>query len=148
MDGRADLREVLVQPADDVTDVVLSLPETTSCAADGAVCMDDRRKLSNASSNTVAAAVQISVSDKAAVEGDPAIFTVKLNKASTGQVTVKYVTQEASATDGTDYTKEEGALTFTAGDTQMGLPCRSRATRWRTTVRHSGWCCRTPRGRR
>ena len=123
LDGRADLREVLVQPADDLTDVTLSLPATTDCAVDGAVCMADGRMLSNASEETVAAAVQVSVSDAAGTEGGNAVFTVSLNQASDAEVTVDYATQDLSKTTdrvakaGSDYTAVDSTLTFAVGDT-------------------------------
>ena len=119
--GRADLRYVWVQPDDDVTDVALSLPATTDCAAAGAVCMSDGRMLSNASDETVVAAVQMSVSDATATEtsGATAVFTVSLNQPSDVEVTVDYTTKEGTAKTGglatkglDDYTPTNGTLTF------------------------------------
>ena len=123
--GRADLREVRVQPADDVTDITLSLPATTDCDAAGAVCTHDQRMLSNDSSGTVPAALSVSVSDASATEGNNAVFKVTLNKEPTVEVTVEYETKDGSAVAGTDYTAQDGTLTFAAktatddGETEM-----------------------------
>ena len=52
-DGRDDLREIHVEPSGN-GDVTVSLPPTTDCDAEGAICTHDERPLSNASSATVA----------------------------------------------------------------------------------------------
>ena len=118
VDGRADLREVRVQPTDDVTDVGLSLPATTDCRAARAVCTHDQRALSNASSDTVTAAVTMSVSNAVGLEGHTADFKVRLNKASDKAVTVDYETRDGTAKAGSDYTAVDSTtLTITPGVT-------------------------------
>ena len=60
----------------------------------------------------------LSISDASGTEGDDAIaFTVALDKAATGTVTVDYATANATA-DSDDYTATSGTLTFAAGDTE------------------------------
>ena len=53
VDGRDDLREIHVRPAGRGA-VTVTLPPTTDCAAKGAICMDDGRRLSAGDTATVA----------------------------------------------------------------------------------------------
>ena len=50
------------------------------------------------------------------------VFTVRLEPASTGQVTVDWSTPGGTATSGTDYTGASGTLTFAAGETSKTIP--------------------------
>ena len=63
----------------------------------------------------------LSVRDASVDEGDsgaaPMTFTVTLNPAATGTVTVDWATADGTATAGMDYTAGNGSLTFNAGDT-------------------------------
>ena len=117
VDGRHDLREIHVEPTgwDPVT---VTLPATTDCAADGAICHDGR-KLSNTQTATVAGPAALDIADAEATEGtDPAlVFNVTLTKAMTETVTVAYATSDGSATAPADYADISGTLTFTAGVT-------------------------------
>ena len=100
--------------------VTITLPETTNCNADGAICTDDGRPLSHSLSATVAgpaATPAVSVSDASATEGDPVEFTVSLSAASSQQVTVDYATSGGTAASGTDFTAASGTLTFVASET-------------------------------
>ena len=66
----------------------------------------------------------LNIADAQGTEGTDATidFTVTLNAASTGTVTVDYATQDTgSATAGSDYTATSGTLTFNPGDTSMTL---------------------------
>ena len=66
----------------------------------------------------------LNIADAQGTEGTDATidFTVTLNAASTGAVTVDYATQDTgSATAGSDYTATSGTLTFNPGDTSMTL---------------------------
>ena len=45
-------------------------------------------------------------------------FVVRLNRATTGPVTVKYGTSDGTATAGEDYTTSSGTLTFQVGETE------------------------------
>ena len=118
VDGRDDLREIHIQPSgwDAVT---VTLPATTDCAATGAICMGDERMLSNTETATVEGPVAIDVADAKVTEGPGATldFVVSLSRASDATVTVDYATADGTATEGEDYTRTDGTLTFEAGVT-------------------------------
>ena len=63
----------------------------------------------------------LSVADATVSEGNSGVkdlaFTVSLSAAATGPVTVAYVTNNGTATAGSDYTAASGTLTFAAGET-------------------------------
>ena len=111
---------ISVDPDSAVGAVAITLPETTDCDADGAICTDDDRPLSHSLSDTVesetATAPSVSVDDAGATEGDAITFTVSLSAASGQQVTVDYATSDGTAESGADYTAASGTLTFEAGD--------------------------------
>ena len=91
---------------------------TSHCSASDAICTSDGRPLSNASAATVAGPAGLSVADAEAEENtDPTIdFTVTLDRAASGTVTVDYATADASATAGADYTAASGTLSFQPGE--------------------------------
>ena len=62
----------------------------------------------------------VTIEDVSAEEGDDLTFTVTLNKAVSGGLTVTPSFTDLTATEGTDYTENTSALTFTgtAGETQ------------------------------
>jgi hypothetical protein len=62
----------------------------------------------------------ISINNVSVVEGTNAVLTVSIDNPVAGGFTVDYTTQNNSATAGTDYTANNGTLTFsgTAGETQ------------------------------
>ena len=95
--GADDLREIDVEPTRAATDVTVALAATTDCAAAGAVCTADGRKLSNADTAMVEGVVWVSVSDGAGDEGDTAEFEVTLSAAHVSTVTVDYATQDSDA---------------------------------------------------
>ena len=99
-------------------DVSIRLPATQSCSATGAICTGDGRMLSNSTSDTVRGPAGISVADATAEENtDSSIdFTVTLDRAASGTVTVDYQTADGTATAGSDYTAASGTLTFAAGE--------------------------------
>ena len=101
--------------------VTITLPETTDCNASGAICTDDERKLSHATSEIVAGPPAISVSDANVQEAEGAVleFSVTLSHLSSRTVTVAYATSDGSAQAGSDYTAKTGTLTFNAGDTSQ-----------------------------
>ena len=119
VDGRDDLREIHIAPSgwDAVT---VTLAATTSCAATGAICMGDGRMLSNTQTATVEGPVAIDVADAKVTEGPGATldFVVSLSRASDATVTVDYATADGTATEGDDYTRTDGTLTFEAGQTE------------------------------
>ncbi|MBM4050555.1 MAG: hypothetical protein FJ279_36125, partial [Planctomycetes bacterium] len=59
---------------------------------------------------------RLSIDDVTVDEGRSAAFEVTLSRPSTQKVTVRYATQDGTATGGTDYTKSRGTLTFRPGD--------------------------------
>ena len=100
--------------------VTVVLPETTDCAAAGAICAGDGRKLSNASRATVRGPPGLSVADAEVNEGasDAALaFVVTLDRAASGTATVAYETEDGTATAPADYEETSGTLTFAAGET-------------------------------
>ena len=102
-------------------EVSITLPETTDCDASGAICADDERMLSHATSVRVTGPPAISVSDATVQEAEGAVlvFTATLSHASSRTVTVDYGTSDGTAVAGSDYTAASGALTFNAGDTSQ-----------------------------
>ena len=66
------------------------------------------------------AAATVTIEDASAVEGDSITFTVTLDNAVDGGLTVTPSFTDGTATEGTDYTENTAALTFTgtAGETQ------------------------------
>ena len=112
------IRRVTVQVRPSGLDnVTVALPATTGCAASGAICASDGRMLSSTLSATVLGPVVLSVANAEANEGPGATvdFTVTLNRAASGTVTVDYATADGTATAGEDYTAASGTLTFAAG---------------------------------
>ena len=70
-----------------------------------------------------AAPPALSVSDATVAEPGEGVsasldFVVRLNRATTGPVTVKYGTSDGTATAGEDYTASSGTLTFQVGETE------------------------------
>ena len=119
VNGRDDLREIEVEPGGSDA-VTITLPATADCAAAGAICTSDGRKLSNSQSATVegpAPLPTVSAADASASEGDAVEFTVSLSSASAQQVTVDYATSGGTATSDEDFTHDSGTLTFAANQT-------------------------------
>ena len=69
---------------------------------------------------TVKGPALLSVADAEAQEGaDGAVaFTVTLSRAASGEVTVRYMTRDGTATAGEDYTATSGTLTIAVGETE------------------------------
>lgn len=57
----------------------------------------------------------ITITDATAVEGEAAVFTVRLSVAGSQPVTVRYATTNGTALAGQDYVAGSGTLTFTPG---------------------------------
>ncbi len=113
-------------------DVTLALAATSDCSAADATCTQDGRKLSAAVQATVpgpdsatTAQAQVlpvlSVADASADEGASLAFSVTLDAAATGDVTVDYATGDGTASAGADYTAASGTLTFAAGETAKAV---------------------------
>ncbi|MDE0408896.1 MAG: fibronectin type III domain-containing protein [Alphaproteobacteria bacterium] len=115
---RKDLWELRVTPSGSGA-VTVTLPATADCAASGAVCTADGRRLETALTHTVQGAVALSVADASAQEGPGATmdFAVTLSRAASGKVTVRYATRNGTAKKDKDYRKAKGTLTFAAGET-------------------------------
>ena len=120
---------VTVDPTDN-GGVSITLPETTNCSAQGAICTEDGRRLSNSSSATVAGPAgvvettpTVSIAGGSGTEGDDGsiAFTVTLDEAASGTVTVDYATADGSAEAGDDYTAASGTLRFAAGETSKTI---------------------------
>ena len=110
--------------------LTITLPATTNCSAQGAICTANGRRLSNSPSATVAgpAAVvettpTVSIAGGSGTEGDDGsiAFTVTLDEAASGTVTVDYATADGSAEAGDDYTAASGTLSFAAGETSKAI---------------------------
>jgi uncharacterized repeat protein (TIGR01451 family) len=80
----------------------------------------------------------LAISDASVIEGNSgttnAIFNVKLNAASSVNVTVHYATRDGSATAGPDYTSTSGTLTFAPGETAKTITVAVKGD----TVQESG----------
>ena len=101
--------------------VTITLPETTNCSDDEAICTDDERMLSHSTEERVEGPPAISVSDATVQEAEGATlaFSVTLSHPSSRTVTVSYATADGTATAGSDYMASSGSLTFNAGDTSQ-----------------------------
>ena len=118
----------------------ITLPETTSCTASGAICTNDGRKLSHSTSDTVLGPVGISIADVEVEEGAGAVlaFSVALTRAASSQLTVDYATSDGTATAGADYTATSGTLTIGAGrSSQAPSRCPSSTTSTTRAARRS-----------
>ena len=64
------------------------------------------------------------VADARAREGRdaPLVFTVTLDRAAPGEVTVDYATSDGTAREGEDYTRAAGTLTFAPGERKNTVP--------------------------
>ena len=113
-------------------DVTITLPGNRACSTTGAVCSkgDDPVQLSNSPTTTVAgppevvaATPNVSIAGGSGKEGDEddIDFTVTLDEAASGTVTVDYATSDGSADAGDDYTAKSGTLTFSAGTTSKTI---------------------------
>ena len=122
VEKRADLWELRIEPAGHEA-VTLTLPATADCAAPGAVCTPDGRRLERPLSVTVKGPPALSVADARAREGSDATidFAVTLSRAASGEVTVRYATRDGTAKKGEDYRQAKGTLVFAAGETAKTL---------------------------
>ena len=110
--------------------LTITLPATTNCSARGAICTTDDRRLTNSPSATVPGTAEVvettptvSIAGGSGTEGDDddIDFTVTLDEAASGTVTVNYATSDGSAEAGDDYTAKSGTLSFSAGETSKTI---------------------------
>ena len=115
---RKDLWALTVNPSGSGA-VTVTLPATADCAAAGAVCTADGRRLETALTHTIQGPPALSVADASAREGPGATldFAVTLSRAASAPVTVRYATRDGTAKKGKDYSKAKGTLSFAAGET-------------------------------
>ena len=118
-DADAELDETFTV---DLTVSGTQAPVTATDTATGTITNDD---------GTVPA---VTIEDASAAEGDSITFTVTLDKAVSGGLKVTPAFSDGTATEGTDYTENTTALTFT------GTAARRRPSPWRRP--------RTPTSRR
>ena len=120
---------VKVRPAG-TDSLTITLRATAQCSSSGAICTDDGRRLSNSPSATVAGTPEVvettptvSIAGGSGKEGedDDIDFTVTLDEAASGTVTVDYATSDGSADAGDDYTATSGTLSFAAGETSKTI---------------------------
>ena len=99
-------------------DVTVTLPETTDCDDDGAVCTDEGGRLNHSTTVTVLGPVGVSIADAEIDEdaGAPLAFAVALSRAASSQLTIDYATSDGTATAGADYTSANGTLTIAEGE--------------------------------
>ena len=92
-------------------DVTITLPETTDCDDDGAICTDEGGMLNHSTSDTVLGPVGISIGEAEVEEGANAVlvFAVALSRAASSQLTIDYATSDGTATAGADYTRRRAA---------------------------------------
>ena len=104
-------------------DVTITLPETTDCNDDGAICTDEGGMLNHSTTDTVLGPVGISISDAEVEEDANAViaFAIALSRAASSQMTVDYATSDGTATAGADYTSTSGTLTIDAGSSSGSI---------------------------
>ncbi len=104
-DADAELDETFTV---DLTVSTAKTPVAATDTATGTITNDD------------GAVPAVTIEDASAAEGDQITFTVTLDKAVSGGLTVTPAFTDGTATEGTDYTENTAALTFTgtAGETQ------------------------------
>ena len=110
---------ITVKPEAASEDIVLTLPATSDCAAAGAVCTGDGKRLSEEVSTRIPGPARLTVRDATVEEGPGAVlvFEVTLNRERHAPVSVDYATEDGTATVGDDYTATSGRLTFEPGET-------------------------------
>ena len=114
--------KITVKP-DGSEDVTLTLPETTDCDDDGAICTAEGGMLNHSTSDTVLGPVGISIADTEVEEDANAVlvFAVALSRAASSQLTIDYATSDGTATAGADYTATSGTLTINAGSSSGSI---------------------------
>ena len=94
---------------------------TLTLSAPNGATVADGTAIGTITNDDTAPLPALSVADATVSEGNSGVkdlaFTVSLSAAATGPVTVAYVTNNGTATAGSDFTAASGTLTFAAGET-------------------------------
>ena len=122
VEGSGDLWDIKIAPAG-LDAITVTAEGGRECGSTGAICTGDGRALAATLTRTIPGPLALAVADAEAREGtDPAVvFTVTLNRGSSGQVTVDYATADGTARAGEDYTATSGTLTFAAGVVEQSV---------------------------
>ena len=115
--------DIVVKPGGNAAVSLALASPLPACGETGAVCTAAGRKIEGTASATIPGPAALSVADARVREGPGAklAFAVTLDRARGGPVTVDYVTVPGTgagaATEGSDYTRTSGQLTFAASET-------------------------------
>ena len=107
-----------------VEDSTGEAPESMSLAITGVVAGDVVDPTGETGIGTITDddAPSVTISDAAAVEGDPATFTVTLSNPSTTDTVLVLQPSSGTATGGSDFDADPITVTIAAGDTSVAVP--------------------------
>ena len=119
-DGRLDHWRIRIQPSSHEA-VTVTLSPSPACGATGAVCTEDGRTFTTALATQIQGPPGLAVADAEVEEAPGArlVFTVTLNRAASGTVTVTAATSDGTAVAGEDYVAKTKTVTFAAGETSQ-----------------------------
>ena len=108
---------------DGVGDVSVGLSATADCAAPGAVCTADGRRLASGHALLVRGPASLSVADASVREGANAElrFTVSLDRARGAETRVDWATSDGTAQAGSDYAAASGTAVIGPGMTSTTI---------------------------
>ena len=112
---------------DGTEDVTVTLPATTNCEADDAICTEDDRAVTGAITTTVphtlpeVPSLSLAEAEVEEAEGATLDFVVTLSSAATSEVTVDYATSDGTAEESSDYSSASGTLTFAVGESEKTI---------------------------
>ena len=158
VDGRYDYWKLTVDPEGN-NNVTITVKGGRKCGFVGSICTKEEHpaKLINSPSATIVYSTDdttetstpsVSIAGGSGKEGDDdeIDFTVTLDEAASGTVTVDYTTSDGTADAGDDYTAKSGTLSFSAGTTSARRSRSESKTTSRTrATRRSRSRCRTRR---
>ena len=119
-DDRLDQWRIKIQPSSHEA-VTVTLSPSPACGATGAVCTEDGRTFTTALATQIQGPPGLAVADAEVEEAPGArlVFTVTLNRAASGTVTVTAATSDGTAVAGEDYVAKTKTVTFAAGETSQ-----------------------------